>query len=79
MNWKSNNRNAFLRKKAHLDQMVRHTFLEGNQAIIPCHVQSYSDIISSYSIKGCETLNPDFQAYILDIIRFIPDEYGIVL
>lgn len=79
MNWKMKNRNTFLRKKAHLDQLVRHTFLEGDQAIIPCRVQSYSDIISPYSVKGCETLNPDFQAYILDIIRFIPEEYGIVL
>lgn len=79
MNWQTKNRNAFLRKKANLDQMVRHTFLEGNQAIIPCHVQAYNDIISPYSVKGCETLNPDFQAYILDIIRFIPDEYGIML
>lgn len=59
--------------------MVQHTFLEGDQAIIPCQARSYSDIISPYSVAGCETLNPDFQAYILDIIRFIPDEYGIVL
>lgn len=79
MNWKMKNRNAFLCKKSHLDQMIRHTFLEGSQAIIPCRAQSYSDIISPYSVKGYETLNPDFQAYILDIIRFIPDEYGIVL
>lgn len=79
MNWKMKNRNAFLRKKSHLDQMIRHTFLEGDQAIIPCHVQSYSDIISPYSVKGYETLNPDFQTYILDIIQFIPDEYSIVL
>ncbi|MCQ2453955.1 MAG: hypothetical protein MJ136_05295 [Clostridia bacterium] len=79
MNWKSQNRSAFLHKKANLDQMVRHTFLEGDQAIIPCRVRDYSDIISPYSVEGCETLNPDFQAYILDIIRFIPDEYGIVL
>ncbi len=79
MNWKAQNRSAFLHKKANLDQMVRHTFLEGDQAIIPCRVRDYSDIISPYSVEGCETLNPDFQAYILDIIRFIPDEYGIVL
>lgn len=79
MNWQTKNRNAFLRKKANLDQLVRHTFLEGDQAVIPCRARAYSDIISPYSVEGCETLNPDFQAYILDIIRFIPDEYGITL
>lgn len=77
--WQYENRSSFRRKKAHLDQMVKHTFIEGNQAIIPCHAQQYTDVISAYSVKGKETLNPAFQAYILDIIRFIPDEYSVVL
>lgn len=78
-NWQTQNRRFFRNKRSHLDQLVQRTFIDDNQAIIPCHAGKYEDIISPYSVKGMETLNPDFQAYLLDIVRYIPDEYPIVL
>lgn len=79
MKWQNRNRISFLRQKSNLDQMVRHTFIEDDHAVIPCHAEKVSDIISPYSISGYETLNAEFQAYMLDNIRFIPEEYPIVL
>lgn len=79
MKWQRRNRNMFLSKKSNLDQMVKHTFIENNRAIIPCRVNSYSDIISPYSEKHYETLNTAFQDYLMDTVSFIPDEYPVVL
>lgn len=79
MNWKDQNRSSFLHTKSNLDQMVNHAFIDGNVAVIPCHAAGYEDLISTYSTKGYETLNPAFQAFLLDIVRFIPGEYPVVL
>ena len=77
--WQTRNRDSFLNTRSNLDQLVEHAFIDGNQAVIPCRAESYQELISAYSAKGYETLNPAFQAYLMDISRYIPDEYPIVL
>lgn len=48
-------------------------------AVIPCRISEYSDVISKYSVKGCETLNPEFVDYIREVADFTPDKYPLVL
>ena len=53
--------------------------LEDGIAYIPCHVESMEDIISRYSVKGCESLNAEFADYIMSFVECIPIKYPIVL
>ncbi|MCR5747910.1 MAG: hypothetical protein K6G03_09395 [Lachnospiraceae bacterium] len=53
--------------------------MEDGIAYIPCKVDSINDIISKYSIKGCESLDTEFFIFITGFIEFIPPQYPIVL
>ena len=46
---------------------------------IPCHISDYSDVISTYSVKDYETLNPDFYDYLKTTAEVTPSEYPLVL
>ena len=69
----------FLNKKSLLEHRLDKDVMEDGIAYIPCKVDSMEDIISKYSIKGCESLNPEFTDYIEGFIECIPAKYPIVL
>lgn len=69
----------FLNKKSLLERRLKNEVLEDGIAYIPCHVESVEDIISRYSIRGCESLNAEFADYIMSFIECIPIKYPIVL
>ena len=46
---------------------------------IPCQISDYSDVISTYSVKDYETLNPDFYDYLKTTAEVTPSEYPLVL
>ena len=50
----------FESRKGHLDYRVKRDYIRNGIATIPCRVTDYSDVISTYSVKGYETLNPEF-------------------
>ena len=69
----------FEARKANLEQRIKRDFIRNGVAVIPCRVTEYSDVISRYSVKGCETLNPEFVDYIREVAELMPDEYPLVL
>ena len=74
-----NNIKKFLTKKTLLDHRLNTDVLEDGIAYIPCHVENMEDIISKYSIRGCESLNSEFTDYVMSFIDCIPTKYPIVL
>ena len=69
----------FESRRAHLDKRLKKDYIRNGVAVIPCRVTAYEDVISSYSVKGCETLNPDFTEYLKSTAEVTPDEYPLVL
>ena len=69
----------FASRKANLDERIKRDYIRNGVAVIPCRITEYSDVISKYSVKGCETLNPEFVDYIREVADFTPDKYPLVL
>lgn len=69
----------FLYKKSYLKNRLQQDVMEDGIAYIPCKVQGINDIISKFSTKGCESLDPEFFDYITDFIDFVPLEDPVVL
>ena len=75
--------NNFIRlfesRKSHIDSRIRRDYIENGIATVNCCISSYNDVISTYSVKGQESLNFDFIDYLEDAAEPIPDEYPLVL
>ncbi len=69
----------FESRKGHLDYRLKRDYVRNGIATIPCRVSYYSDVISAYSVKGCETLNPEFDAYLKSTAELMPPECPLVL
>lgn len=69
----------FQRKRSGLDDILNRAFLDNGIATIPCNVSGLDDVISHYSVPGCETLNPEFVEYITSTVEAIPANYPVVL
>ncbi|MCR4903027.1 MAG: hypothetical protein K6A23_09220 [Butyrivibrio sp.] len=69
----------FLYKKSYLQRRLQTDVMENGVAYIPCKVKSIDDIISKFSVKGCESLDTEFLTYIIDYAEFVPPEYPVVL
>ena len=69
----------FESRKGHLDYRLKRDYVRNGIATIPCRVSDYSDVISAYSVKGCETLNPDFDGYLKSTAELMPPECPLVL
>ncbi|MDO5445571.1 MAG: hypothetical protein Q4F31_08125 [Eubacteriales bacterium] len=78
MNTRKLNR-LFFKKKSFIEKRLKNDFVDNGIASIPCKVSQYEDIISSYSVRGYETLNPEFESYVKDTVDVIPAKYPIVL
>ncbi len=72
-------RKAFYYKKSYLKHRLQKDVMEDGIAYIPCKVEGLSDIISKYSVEGCESLDDGFLNFIQEFIEFIPAEYPVVL
>ncbi len=73
------NKQKYLYKKSYLKRRLQHDVMEDGVAYIPCRVTGMDDVISKFSVKGCESLDSDFQLYIHEFADFIPSEYPLVL
>ena len=69
----------FEARRGHLDYLIKRDYLRNGIASIPCRISSYSDVISTYSVKGYETLNPDFWDYLKTTAEVTPPESPLVL
>ena len=75
---KHNKREEFYYKKSYLEHRLQKDVMVDGIAHIPCRVEGIDDIISKFSIKGCESLDGEFKDYLLEFIECIPDEYPVV-
>ena len=69
----------FETRKGHLEERSERDYIRNGIATIPCRISDYSDVISTYSVKGFETLNPDFVDYLKSTAQVTPSECPIVL
>ena len=69
----------FESRRAHLDYRVRRDYVRNGIATIPCRIFNYNDVISTYSVKGYETLNDDFFEYLTSTAEVTPPECPLVL
>lgn len=69
----------FESRKGHLDDRVKRDFIRNGIAIIPCRISGYYDVISTYSVKDCVSLSPEFIDYLKTTAEITPDECPVVL
>lgn len=78
---KKEKRNLTRFKNAAFDygKFVRKYYMEKGNAYITAHVDSIKDIVSSYSVRDYEWINPDFVAFCEECAYYIPAEDAIIL
>ena len=69
----------FKSRKGHLNYRIKRDYIRNGIATIPCRISDYSDVISTYSVKDYETLNPDFIDYLKEVADLTPAESPLVL
>jgi hypothetical protein len=69
----------FYSKDSRLEYILQKEVIRDDTAYIPCKVQGMEDIISKFSIEGCESLDDEFSNYLLSFVDCIPEEYPVVL
>lgn len=71
--------NLFESRKGHLDSLVKRDFVSNGIGTIPMRVTDYYEVINTYSIKGCETLDFDFVEMLNLGASVMPEECPLVL
>ncbi|MCR5299536.1 MAG: hypothetical protein K6D92_01405 [Erysipelotrichaceae bacterium] len=79
MNLPGRHRPAAEKIKADYDKVVREYYLEDGKALISCKVRGMDDIISHYSVKNRENMNPELSAYLDDNIFYVPLEHPVII
>ncbi len=69
----------FEARKGHLGDRIKRDYIRNGIATIPCQISGYDDVVSSYSVKECVSLNPEFVDYLQGFAEVTPSEYPIVL
>ena len=69
----------FEARKSHIDYRLKRDYIRNGIATLPCSISGYNDVINSYSVKGYETLNPEFVDYLKSAAEVTPPEYPLVL
>ena len=69
----------FETRRGHLEYRANRDYVRNGIASIPCRISDCSDVMSPYSVKGYETLNPEFVDYIKSAADVTPPEYPLVL
>lgn len=77
--FKGNLVKLFEARRGRLDYRVKRDYVRNGIATIPCRISDYSDVISPYSVKGCETLNKEFEDYLKEAADLTPPECPLVL
>ena len=71
--------NLFESRKGNLDSLVKRDFVSNGIGTIPMRVTDYYQVINTYSIKGCETLDFDFVEMLNLGASVMPEECPLVL
>ena len=69
----------FERRESNIDSRIIRDYIENGIATVNCCISGYHDVISTYSSKGQESLNPDFVDFLENSAEPIPGEYPLVL
>ena len=69
----------FESRRGHLEYRAKRDYVRNGIASIPCRIFSFTDVISPYSVKGYETLNPDFLDYVKTTADVTPPDCPLVL
>ena len=69
----------FESRKGNLDERLKQDYVKNGIATLPCSISDYNDVISTYSVKGLETVNTEFLDFLKTSVEFAPPEYPIVL
>ena len=69
----------FESRKGHLDYRINRDYIRNGIATIPCRISNYSEVMSTYSVKFFETLNPEFVEYVRSTTALTPPECPVVL
>ena len=69
----------FESRRGHLEYRAKRDYVRNGIASIPCRIFSFSDVISPYSVKDYETLNPDFLDYVKTTADVTPPDCPLVL
>ena len=73
------NLKRFKSAKFNYAKFVKDYYIEKGEAYISAKVNSIDDIISKYSTKGYEWINPEFASYIEESAYYIPIEERIII
>lgn len=76
---KYNTVRLFESRKASLDTRIKRDYVRNGIVTIPCKISDYGDVISPYSVKDFETLNPEFVDYVKEASELTPEQYPLVL
>ena len=69
----------FESRKGNLDYRIKRDYIRNGIATLPCRIFDYNDVISTYSVKGYETLNSESVGYLKSAAEVTPPEYPLVL
>lgn len=69
----------FESRKGNLDDRLKKDYLRNGIVTFPCHISDYNDVISTYSVKGYETLSTEFSDNLKTSVELLPPEYPVVL
>ena len=69
----------FESRKGNLEYRINRDYVRNGIATIPCRISDYSDVISTYSVKGYETLNQEFFEYLRTTAEVTPTACPLVL
>ena len=69
----------FESRKGRIDDLLHRDFINNGIATFPIKISSYYDVIHPNSVRGYETLNPDFADLIELGAGVVPPEYPIVV
>lgn len=73
------NLKKFSKAKFNYGKFVKNYYMEKGEAYISAKVSGIEDIISRYSVKDYEWVNPEFVEYIEESAYYIPVEESIIL
>lgn len=69
----------FESRKGHLEARLKKDFVDNGIATIPCRINDFHDVISPFSVKKYETLNPDFADYLYLAADVTPSDSPLVV
>ena len=73
------NLKRFKSAKFNYAKFVKNYYIENGKAYISAKVNSIDDIISKYSTKDYEWINPEFAQYLEECANYIPIEESIII